>query len=339
MTLKIKLSIKWTIVLLFLNLSFSCFAFCETKLSKTKYEIKQDSVWIETTNGKIFGLLFRPIGIKKDKNPAILCLQGGGDVGLANYLYEAKFFAKNGIAALVCDKSGTGLSNTKKSWRQQSFKDKTNEYMELFTWLSNYSGIDNDKVGVHGMSEGGSLALNMAIEHPDKIAFVNAVSGPTISYKENQLYAIYNHLRLQNIDNAIIVKAVKVWNLYFDDIGKGEISKKTLSSINELAENAPDLRYRPSNSTELPSRPLSQDIHFTLKGRITKIICPVLLQYGELDVLVDAVKSLSLIPKKSNFEIKNYADTDHSMNLRNGDIHPRFLADKLIWIKNLENRE
>ena len=327
------------LILLSLNLSFTCFASCVAKQDKVEYEIKQDSVWIETSNGKIFGLLFSPVGINIDKIPAILCLQGGGDVGLTNYLYEAKFFAKNGIVALVCDKSGAGLSKTKKSWTQQSFEDKTNEYMELFTWLSNYHGINKEKVGVHGMSEGGRLALNMAIEHPEKIAFVNSVSGPIASYKENQLYAIYNHLRLQNFDQSIIAQALYVWNMYFNDIAKKKISEETLSRIHELTENAPNLRYRPNNSTELPSRPLPQDIHFTLEGIIEKIICPVLIQYGELDALVDPIKSLSLIPEKSNFEIKNYVDTDHSMNLKNGDIQPLFLDDKLLWIQNLLNKE
>lgn len=338
------MTLKNTFIFLLLNLTFTCLTFCQTigdgesKPDEVEYEIKLDSVWIETSNGKIFGLLFQPVEINKNKTLAMLFLQGGGNVGLANYLYEARFFAKNGVTSLVCDKSGTGLSETQKSWTQQSFKEKTNEYIEIFTWLSNYEGIDNNKVGVHGMSEGGRLALNMAIKHPEKIAFVNAVSSPTGSFKENQLYAIYNHLHSQNIDHAIIVNALYTWNMYFDDISKGEISEKTLLLINELIKIAPDLRYRPDNSGELPSRPLSEDIHFALEG-IEKITCPVLLQYGELDARVDPVKSLSLIPKKQNFEIKNYVDTDHSMNLKNGDIQPLFLDDKLIWIQNILNKE
>ncbi len=323
------------IFLLFLYLAATSPAICQT----VSYEIKRDSVWIDTSNGKIFGLLFQPVGIEIRKTPAILCLQGGGVVGLANYIYESRFFAKYGITSLVCDKSGAGLSESQKSWRQQSFKEKTDEYMELFAWLSNYEGIDSSLVGVHGMSEGGRLALNMAIRNPEKIAFVNAVSGPTASYKANQLYAIYNHLHTQNLDYVTIANALYVWNKYFDDIGKGEISEKTLALINELIALDPDLRYRPDNSGELPSRPLSKDIHFTMEGSLENIKCPVLLQYGALDVLVDPIKSLSLIPEKPNFEIKKYENTGHSMNLENGDINPLFLEDKLVWIQRLLRNE
>lgn len=331
------------IIILFLNLTFTCLLSCqntinyEGKKTKMEYDVTQDSVWIETSNGKIFGLLFQPVGIDNSKLPAMLFLQGGGDVGLENYIYEAKFFAENGVISMVCDKSGSGLSETLTSWSQQSFKEKTDEYMEIFNWLSNHEKVDKEKVGVHGMSEGGRLALNMASRYPTKIAFVNAVSGPIVSFKENQLYAIYNYLQSQNMDSITITKTINVWDKYFDDIGNGKITEETIQQINELTESAPDLRYRPDNSGNLPSRPLSEDIHFTFEESIDRITCPVLLQYGKLDIIVDPIKSNSLIPKKPNFIIKNYIDTDHSMNLKNGDVQPLFITDKLIWIQGILN--
>ncbi|GJM33636.1 MAG: hypothetical protein DHS20C18_26370 [Saprospiraceae bacterium] len=329
------MTLKSRLIFLFLNIAFICLATCQIEPEDVEYEIKQDSVWIETSNGNIFGLLYTPVGTKKEKTPAVLCLQGGGDVGLTNYIYEAKFFAKNGITALVCDKSGTGLSKTKKSWREQSFKDITNEYFEIFEWLCNQSGIDRNKVGLHGMSQGGRLALNMSTIQPDKIAFVNSVSGPTISYKENQLYALKKTFQEQKVDSEIISKAIKTWEMYFNDIAKGEISEKTLKMINELIAVAPHLRYKPNNTGVLPIRPQPEDINFSIEGDLENITCPVLLQYGQLDILVDPVASLALIPDKSNFVIKNYADTDHSMNFENGDVNPLFMEDKLIWIQNI----
>ncbi|MBT8284512.1 MAG: alpha/beta hydrolase [Flavobacteriaceae bacterium] len=331
---------KFPILLLFV-LAISTYTSCQAKREKqnlskdTSYKIKKDSVWIDTSNGKIFGLLFQPIRDDSEKVPAVLCLQGGGDVGLTNYLYEAEFFAKNGIAALVCDKSGTGLSKTEKRWQEQSFKDKTTEYLELHEWLSSQNAIDSFNVGVHGMSEGGRLALNMAIRSPEKIAFVNVVSGPIASFKENQLYAIQHYLATQGFKPTDIKLAVDVWEIYFNDVGKGLISDETISSIERLIETLPNLRYRPAVSKNLPSRPLVEDIHFGLEGSVGSIACPVLFQYGENDILVDPVTSISLIPDKPNFLIKLYTDTDHSMNLKNGNIHPDFLNDKKYWIENL----
>lgn len=297
-------------------------------------KIVSDSVRIETSNGIIFGILFSPENLT-GKVPAILCLQGGGDVGLSNYTFEPKFFARNGMVSLVCDKSGSGLSRTAKSWEEQTFVEKTAEYAELLDWLAKHPKTDTESIGVHGMSEGGRLALNLAIEYPEKLAFVNSVSGPIASFKDNQLYAIYHHLHSQNFDFPIIVEALSVWNDYFDEIGKGKISQQTTDRVNILRLKAPDLRYLPGNTTELPSRPLPQDIHFSTEEKVNQIKCPVLFQFGERDGRVDPLKSLSLIDQKENFKIKNYKNADHNMTLENGNIHPLFLQDKKEWLTKI----
>lgn len=175
----------------------------------------------------------------------------------------------------------------------------------------------------------------MATIRPSEIAFVNSVSGPISTYKETHLYAIYNHLYERGHSQGSISNALYTWNKYFDDISSGAISESTLLFIEDLIKNEPNVRYRPRNSSELPDRPLPEDINFSVEGDLSNIICAVLLQYGKYDIIVDTRKSLTLIPTTSNFEIKNYKDTDHSMNFDNGDANPLFIEDKLIWIKSV----
>ncbi len=301
--------------------------------SKKEYEITADSVWIETANGKIFGMCYSPIGLN-EKLPAVLCLQGGGDVGLSNYLYEAKFFAKQGMVTLVCDKSGAGLSKTNKAWSGQTFTEKIKEYSELLTWLKNHPKSNEELVGVHGMSEGGRLALNLAVDYPEDVAFVNSVSGPLASFKDNQLYAIYNLLHSQNFKFPVIVEALSIWNDYFDEIGRRSISKETVERANQLRLKVPGLRYLPANTIELPNRPLPEDIHFNLVNTVNQIQCPVLFQLGENDARVDPVMTIFLLEEKSNFMVKKYKNTDHNMNFENGNMNPAFLDDKLLWLIN-----
>ena len=95
----------------------------------------RDSVWIVTETDSIFGILFMPVIQDGKKIPAVLCLQGGGYVGLLNYYYEPSYFAKNGFAALLCDKAGSGLSSGENYWERQSFEQKTDEYAQLLRWL------------------------------------------------------------------------------------------------------------------------------------------------------------------------------------------------------------
>lgn len=302
-------------------------------IGQDEYQITSDSVWIDTSNGIIFGMLYKPVGVKS-KLTAVLCLQGGGDVGLANYLYEAKYFARHGLMALVCDKSGSGLSRTKKAWHEQSFVNKIDEYSELFTWLQNHSNSNENMVGVHGMSEGGRLALNLAIEQPDEVAFVNSVCGPLAPFKDNQLYALYNLLHSQNFEFPVIVEALSIWDSYFNEIAELKISDETIRRANELRKVAPNLRYLPGSTTELPNRPLAEDVHFSLEEIVNQIQCPVLFQIGERDMRVDPVMTVFLLEKKANFSIKVYKNTDHNMNFENGDMNPAFLDDKLDWLVN-----
>lgn len=301
------------------------------------YEISTDSVYINTGNDSIFGILFFPKHIQKStvKVPAVVCLQGGGDVGLNNYFYEAKLFAQNGFVALVCDKAGAGRSKGKSSWVTQTFKEKTQEYIKLLQWLGKHPKVDAGKVGFHGLSEGGRLALDLAAKYPQEVAFVNAVSGPIESFKQNQLFAIQNLLEDRGYDVSTIARAITIWNAYFDNINEGKISNKTMSMANNLRNEEPEI-YLPANSTELPNRPHKDDINYSSEHTVDQITCPVLFQYGILDKRVNVRKSMSLLEKKDNFQIEVYQNTDHSMNSAQGNVNPDYLDDKIMWLEEIK---
>jgi len=301
------------------------------------YEITKDSVYINAGQNKIFGILFRPV-IKEKKNfPAILCLQGGGDVGLKNYFYEAEFFAKNGIAALVCDKAGAGLSKGPDSWVTQTFEQKVEEYGHLLEWLKKQTGIDPAKTGVHGLSEGGRLAIALAIKFPAKVAFVNSVSEPVQSFKDNQLFAIQNYLVNRNLEYSTIVKVLSLWNEYFNAIANKNITGELIERVNKLRSKYPKL-YLPGNSTDLPQRPRAEDINYTLKGKLDKIKCPVFLQFGEDDHIVNVKRAISLFPKSPEIKSTIYKDTNHSMLTENNFVQPKYLIDKIEWLTTILNK-
>ena len=299
--------------------------------SDLTYTVEMDSIWVVTETDSIFGILFTPKELKTAKIPAILCLQGGGEVGLPNYFLEAKYFAENGLIALLCDKSGSGRSKGKSSWVNQSFQDKTQEYYRLIQWLQKQPNVNNQKIGVHGLSEGGRLALNLAINYPEEIAFVNAVSAPIESFKENQLFAIYHFLQNRNYNFSTINQVVNIWNEYYTDIANHQIQTSTIQKIEALNTKNPNL-YLPANSLEMPTRPRAEDINFAL-NELKSIKCPVLFQYGENDTRVNVSKSISLIDKKTNFNVIAYEQTDHSMVNSNGNLHDYYLEDKSQWLE------
>ncbi|MBN8696216.1 MAG: alpha/beta hydrolase [Bacteroidetes bacterium] len=304
------------------------------QFSIPSYEVIKDSVWIQTPTDTLFAIIFKPkLSIDK-KLPAIYCLQGGGNIGMDNYFYEAELFASAGFVSLVCDKSGAGKSKGNSSWVTQTFTDKTQEYSYVLNWIFSQPYIDTTLVGVHGPSEGGRLALSLALANPMRIKFVNAVSAPLETLKENQLYAIEKLLISQGYNYSVIAQTLELFNEYFEAIKNKKISKDLMDRVNKLREQYPKL-YLPLNSTELPRMPQSTDIDYTYGTDIHKLNCPIYFQYGANDAVVNVANSLKLIPAKDNITIKIYKDTDHSINYPNGDTHGGYHIDKLKWLLSI----
>ena len=150
------------------------------------------------------------------------------------------------------------------------------------------------------MSEGGRLAIHLSLKYPDEVAFVNSVSGPIESFKDNQLFAIEKLLESRNRDPELIKELLEIWDEYYEGVVKREIPSETIDRAIELRNEINDL-YIPANTTQLPSRPLAVDVHFGLEETIGNVQCPVLFQYGQEDARVDSKTSISLIPYRPNF--------------------------------------
>lgn len=298
------------------------------------FEVQKDSVWVNTGNDSIFVVLFKPKQQNKSKIPAVYCLQGGGNAGISNYFYEAELFASLGMVAIVCDKAGTGKSVGKSSWVTQTFRQKVKEYSLILDWLVKQPFVDSANVGLHGPSEGGRLALSLAIVNPARVKFVNAVSAPLETFRQNQLYAIEKLLISQGYNYSIIAQTLNLFNDYFNAISKKKIPKDLIERINVLRKEYPKL-YLPPNSTDLPRMPQSDDIDYGFGTDLKKIQCPVFFQYGEKDNVVNVNNSLNLIPISENTLIKVYDNVDHSINYQNGDINGSYHIDKIKWILSI----
>ncbi len=316
-------SVSMAVLALFLILG------CTVAPSSDPFEIEKKSVYIPCGQDSIFGYLYTPIGIDHEA-PAMLLLQGGGDVGLDNYVYEAEFFAKMGMVTLVCDKAGSGKSRGPTNWRGQTFAQKVDEYEKLFKWLQKQEGVNPAKVGVHGMSEGGRLSVALAIQNKE-VAFVNSVSGPFETYMENHLFAIEHYMADRGASREESSIGVGLWRQYLIQIGEGTVQQSLIDEVNAFRRKHPNINYLPSNSTRPPERPLPADIHYVVGGDLDSISCPVLFQFGENDALVDAAAAVQIIPKKENFKIIVYENTDHNMTTEEY-VHASYDSDKRKWI-------
>lgn len=309
----------------------------EVKLKRShEYSVKED--WVMVDGDSIYVNLFIPD--LKEKMPACLLLPGGGgQPQMDNAEYEARFFASHGMIAMTFDKVGVGKSKGR-SFENYTFQEKAARYLQLFEYLKNHELVDSKKVGLHGPSEGGRLALMMGEKLVDEIAFINATAAPIMTMKEGQLFAVNHYHRNLGVLEEDIVSLNTIWKSYYDGIINEKIDTTNFSLIREL-----QLKYNrlfiPPTSEIIPISPKKEDL---LDNRIVtdanKLVCPVFLQYGENDQRVNPTRSLQNfyqnISDSLDVTVEIYQRGNHSMMTPEYQICPGYAYDKIKWLKSIK---
>jgi len=298
-------------------------------------DFNRKSIWLSVNNDSIYAEVFLPQSEKSV--PSVLILPGGGNQSqIDNFIYEARYFASLGMAAMIFDKPGVGKS-TGRNFDLLSFKEKAEYYAQVLDTFVQMSKVDPEKTGLHGSSEGGRLALMMAENHPDKIAFVNAVAAPIMTMKEGQLYAMNHYHRNQGMSEETILEISSLWLNYYNGIIEGKIDSSLVPQVTNLSQQY-QRAFLPPASSRLPGSPSRDDLlDKSVYEDAQKISCPVLLQYGENDQRVNPYGSIrNFYPNftiNEELDILIYNRANHSLMTPEYEISKGFLADKKKWLK------
>ncbi|QNJ97180.1 alpha/beta hydrolase [Constantimarinum furrinae] len=298
--------------------------------------ITVEELWIPVANDTLYAKLFLPPS--EVKTPACLVLPGGGATGMDNYEYEARFFAAYGMASLIFDKSGNGKSKGPGNFRLQTFEEKNEQYKQLFKFLQNHPKVDPKQVGVHGPSEGGRLAIMMAMDLQD-IAFVNATAAPIMTMREGQLYAMSNYHRNLGVTEEDNIEIGLLWNAYYGNIIAGTIDPNVIEKANSFRKKY-ERGFLPPDLLTVPGAPRSEDItNDRIAAEAKNITCPVLLQYGENDERVYPTKSIQnfyeAVKDKSLVKVIIYNRSNHSFMTPEYEISTGYADDKIAWLRQI----
>ncbi|MGB0177245.1 MAG: acyl-CoA thioester hydrolase/BAAT C-terminal domain-containing protein, partial [Owenweeksia sp.] len=228
-----------------------------------------------------------------------------------------------------------GRSRGSTFFRNQSFTDKLDEYEVLFNWLSEQPGVDTKCMGIHGMSEGGRLSIDLAARLGNRVAFVNSVAAPFASYADNQLYAIRHFMHQSLVNDSLIAATTYAWSRYFNERANGSLSASTRKMITQLRQQHGRL-YLPSTGGDNLIR---EDINFESVSSLAKVTCPVLFQWGANDERVDAPRSMAFIREHRNNRldwIRTYPESSHSLTDRWMNTSKGYFADKVGWLQSLQ---
>ncbi|MFC5180750.1 alpha/beta hydrolase family protein [Actinomadura harenae] len=133
----------------------------------------------------------------RERRAAVVLLHGAGPVTRAEYRNEAEAFARRGIVALVFDKRTAGYSSF-----HRSYQVLAGDAVAATRALRSQPGVDPDRVGIWGLSEGAWVAVLAANRAPE-IAFVITAGAVGMSPARQQAWSYGEFLHHAGVSGSL----------------------------------------------------------------------------------------------------------------------------------------
>jgi len=284
-------------------------------------------------NIQLSGTLTMPIS--DSAVPVVILIHGSGGhtrnqevLGHSTFKELADYLSKNGIAVLRFDKRGCGKSGgTFIPFDLDAF---IADALGAVSYLKQFKGIDPDRIGVIGHSQGGLLAPKMAVADPD-IAFMVLLAAPgnwdyDFFYESHKAMALAGGFPVSEVPK-MEKQFIRFWGLmtkaYLSDTEREDgvellkvlwacLDMPSRVDFGFIDDNA-DLFFNHIYRTNIMLDLYGSDLLSTLR----EIACPVLALNGDKDVQVISSLNLPLIAsalrngKCENYTIKELADHNH----------------------------
>lgn len=144
--------------------------------------------------------------------PGAVIAQGAGAASRDNLWSQsiAQMLARSGVAVLLPDKRGSGTSGGQ--WERSSFEDLAADMLTARQVLEQIEGVDKDRVGVVGLSQGGWVVPIAAYLNRD-IPFVIDVAGAVVAPSEQVAHEITQDMRGMGLTDEQIAELLHLQRL------------------------------------------------------------------------------------------------------------------------------
>jgi pimeloyl-ACP methyl ester carboxylesterase len=288
------------------------------------------------------GTLVLPNGVSRPV-PAVVFLHGSGPEGRWASKYLAVRFAEAGIAALIYDKRGVGKSTG--DWSSVGFEELADDAAAAIHALRREAAVDGSRVGIHGHSQGGTLAPLVAQRVPD-VAFVIASAAAGLPMETVEIYSLENAVRIGSLSPEEARKAREYIAALVATAYRGQ-PRERLLAIWEQVRDRPWAFELPEEGSHYWS--FSRRIAgFDPDRQWTHVGSPVLLVYGELDQRVPPRASAVRIVKAlleaggKSVSVHVFEGADHTFRLPDGasaSVWPRtapgYPALLIEWVERI----
>lgn len=236
---------------------------------------------------RLAGTLFVPRAAPQP-HAGIVLLQGSSSNLRREYRFYADHFARAGLAVLAFDKRGKGESTG--DYGAATYDVLAGDAAAAVEFLRAQPGVDRERVGVWGLSQGAFIAPLVAARVPS-LRFLVAVSAPGTPVGESAAYQDSIRLVSGGFDSADLQRAMTLNRRLLEWLRTGRDRDELIALLSEAADTG--WRRASSLPPRLPSAPSLEGWYW--RGRTLDpapwwraVRVPVLAVYGAADELIPA---------------------------------------------------
>lgn len=270
--------------------------------------------------------------------PAVVFLHGSGGEGRWASRYLASQFASHGVASLIFDKRGVGGSSG--DWRLAGPDDLAADAVAAVARLLDEPRIDIKRIGIHGHSQGGTLAPMVAVRSPN-VAFVIASAAAGLPTDSVEIFSLLNFA----LPSATTAEDSASATRYVSEVVSVGYHGRPRARLDSLSEH---FKERPWHFAAPPadhsywrfSREFARydPLHWWRRVRV-----PVLLVYGAKDERVPGAASAARIRAaladagNTQVTVHMHPGADHTFRLPPGPsgwpvTAPDYVPGLLVWL-------
>jgi len=261
------------------------------------YDVVTSVVTVELAGTQVEAQISEPVGAPGDRAGVVFVHGAGTGLFEQAFVAQAQALASAGVVAMVPNKRLDTYST-----RDRDYPSMANDYLRSVEALRRLPGVDPDRVGVYGESEGAWVVPVMAADNPS-VAFVVLVAAPVVPPREQAAFAVDSYLRATGVPVGLLRSIPRFVGMEFPGGGFAYV--------------------------DFDVRPFQQ-----------RMRQPVLVVYGTGDAAMPTVQgALQVIADvgtagNPDWTVRYYAGADHGIRVEHALV-PAFAQDLADWVQAL----
>ena len=290
---------------------------------------------------QLTGSLYEPQGPAPYPTLIVLHAANGGTRQFPFYQHLITHLPMQGLAVLLYDRRGSGKSTG--DFETSDFDDLAGDALAAIAYLSSRKDIDNRRIGVYGISQGGWIAPIVAAQRPT-VASLIIVSGSGVSPAKQMDYAARYTLRAMGYSEDVVAQAIALRNR-LNEYYRGNLSYEKVKADIDHIRNESWFQFAYIVDGEQLPKDVTQDkwcyeLDFDPLPIWHQVHQPTLFFFAEEDRWVPVKESSSLF-RAATKHLKDVTfmrieGTDHLMYEKNGNattrISGRYVEVLLAWL-------